>query len=44
MLTVIKFAVYTGVLDNMGGKCHATNVVMYLMSEKLNNGHIYIYG
>lgn len=35
----IKFAVYTGVLDDMGGKGHAANVVLHLMGEKLNNGH-----
>jgi len=36
---IIKFAVYTGVLDDLGGKGHAANVVLHLMSEKLNNGH-----
>lgn len=35
----LKFAVYTGVLDDMGGKGHAANVVLHLMAEKLNNGH-----
>jgi len=37
--TIIKFAVYTGVLDDMGGKGYAANVVLHLMSDKLNNGH-----
>lgn len=36
---VLKFAVYTGVLDDMGGKGHAANVVLHLMNEKLDNGH-----
>jgi len=36
---VLKFAVYTGVFDDMGGKCHASKVVLHLMSEKLENGH-----
>ncbi|XP_025423083.1 piggyBac transposable element-derived protein 4-like [Sipha flava] len=36
---VLKFAVYVGVLDDLGGKGHAANVVLHLMSEKLNNGH-----
>jgi len=36
---IIKFAVYTGILDDLGGKGHAANVVLHLMSEKLNNGH-----
>jgi len=36
---IIKFAVYTGVLDDLGDKDHAANGVLHLMSEKLNNGH-----
>lgn len=36
---VIKFAVYTGVFDDMVGKGHAANVVLHLMAEKLKNGH-----
>lgn len=36
---IIKFAIYTGVLDDMGGKGHAANVVLHLMSDKLKNGH-----
>jgi len=36
---IVKFAVYTGILDDLGGKGHAANVVLHLMSEKLNNGH-----
>lgn len=31
--TVIKFAVYTGALDDMGGKGHATKVEIHLVSE-----------
>jgi len=36
---ILKFAVYTGALDEIGGKGHATNVVLHLMSEKFNNDH-----
>jgi len=36
---ILKFAVYVGVLDDLGGKGHAANVVLHLMSEKLNNSH-----
>lgn len=36
---VLKFAVYTGVFDDMGGQGHASKVVLHLMSEKLENGH-----
>jgi len=36
---VLKFAIYVGVLDDLGGKGHAANMVLHLMSEKLNNGH-----
>jgi hypothetical protein len=36
---IIKVAVYTGILDDLGGKGHAANVVLHVMSKKLNNGH-----
>lgn len=36
---ILKCAVYTGVFNDLGGKRHAANVVLHLMSEKLNNGH-----
>jgi hypothetical protein len=36
---ILKFAVYTGALDEIGGKGHATKVMLHLMSEKFNNGH-----
>lgn len=36
---IIKFAVYTGVFDNLGGKGHAANVVLHLMEDKFNTGH-----
>jgi len=36
---VLKFAVYTGVFDDMGGQGHASKEVLHLMSEKLENGH-----
>lgn len=36
---VIKFAFYTEVLDYIGGKDHAANVVLHLRHEKLNNCH-----
>jgi hypothetical protein len=36
---VLKFAVYVGVLDDLGEKGHVANVVLHLMTEKLNNGH-----
>jgi len=36
---IIKFAVYTGASDDLGGKGHAANVVLHLMDEKLNTGH-----
>lgn len=34
-----KFAVYTGTLDDFGGKGHAANVVLHLMDQKLDVGH-----
>lgn len=37
--TMIKFAVYTGTLDDYGGKGHAANIVLHLMEEKLDVGH-----
>lgn len=36
---MIKFAIYTEVFDDIEGKSHASDVVMNLMAEKLNNGH-----
>jgi len=36
---ILKFAVYTGATDDLGGKGHAANVVLHLMEEKLNTGH-----
>lgn len=36
---VLKFAVYTGVHDDIGGKGHAANVVLHLMDEKFKNGY-----
>lgn len=35
----LKTLVYTGKHDELGGKGHASNVVNYLMNEKLHNGH-----
>ncbi|KAJ8953415.1 hypothetical protein NQ318_023532 [Aromia moschata] len=37
--TVLKFAVYTGTLDDYGGKGHAANIVVHLTEEKLDVGH-----
>lgn len=34
-----KFAVYTGMLDDFGGKAHAQRVVLHLLEGKLNAGH-----
>lgn len=34
-----KFAIYTGMLDDLGGKGHAQKVVLHLMEGKLNCGH-----
>lgn len=36
---ILKFAVYTGVLDDFGGTGHAANIVLHLMEEKLDVGH-----
>lgn len=36
---ILKFMVYTGMLDDSGGKGHADKVVMKLMEDKLNVGH-----
>lgn len=36
---VQKFAVYTGTLDDFGGKGHAANIVLHLMDQKLDVGH-----
>jgi hypothetical protein len=37
--TVLKICVYTGQMDDLGGKGHASNVVLHLMEGKLNVGH-----
>lgn len=37
--TVLKFCVYTGILDDYGGKGHAANIVLHLTEEKLDVGH-----
>jgi hypothetical protein len=37
--TILKFAVYTGQLDDHGGKGHAANVVLSLMEDYLDVGH-----
>lgn len=36
---ILKFLVYCGVHDDMGGKGHAANVVLKLMEGKLGKGH-----
>lgn len=36
---ILKFAVYTGQLDVIGGKGHATKIVLHLMEERLGMGH-----
>lgn len=36
---ILKFSVYTGALDDQGGKGHASKVVLNLMENKLNVGH-----
>lgn len=36
---VQKFAVYTGMLDDMGGANHTEKVVLHLLNEKLDVGH-----
>ncbi|KAJ8936754.1 hypothetical protein NQ314_012174 [Rhamnusium bicolor] len=37
--TILKFAVYTGTLDDHGGKGHAANIMLHLTEEKLDVGH-----
>lgn len=37
--TILKFAVYTGQLDDFGGTGHAANVVLHLMEGFLDSGH-----
>lgn len=36
---ILKFIVYCGAVDDLGGKGHAANVVLKLMQGKLGNGH-----
>lgn len=36
---VLNFAVYTGQLDEMGGRGHSQKVVLHLARENLNSGH-----
>ncbi|KAK9711492.1 Transposase IS4 [Popillia japonica] len=36
---VNKVAIYTGMLDEMGGRGHAQKVVLHLLQGKLNEGH-----
>lgn len=36
---VQKFAVYTGMLDDLGGKGHSQKIVMHLLEDRLNLGH-----
>lgn len=36
---VQKIAVYTGMLDEIGGRGHAQKVVLHLMENRLNVGH-----
>ena len=36
---ILKFLVYCGILDDMGGKGHSANVVLKLMERKLCKGH-----
>lgn len=36
---ILKFAVYTGVTDDLGGTGHAANVVLHLMQNNLNKGY-----
>jgi hypothetical protein len=37
--TILKVCVYTGQVDDLGGKGHAEKVVFHLMEGKLNAGH-----
>lgn len=36
---ILRFMIYCGVLDDLGGKGHAANVVLKLMERKLGVGH-----
>lgn len=36
---ILRFFIYCGVVEDMGGKGHAANVVLKLMQRKLNCGH-----
>lgn len=36
---ILNFAIYTGSKDNLGGKGHASKVVLHLLEDKLNNRH-----
>lgn len=36
---ILRFTVYTGQLDELGGKGHAEKVVMHLVKDYLNKGH-----
>jgi hypothetical protein len=36
---ILRVMLYCGKEDDMAGKGHASQVVMYLMADKLNNGH-----
>lgn len=36
---ILNFGVYTGVTDDLGGTGHASNVVLFLMKNKLNKGY-----
>lgn len=40
---ILKFLVCGEVLDNLGGKSHATNIVLHLLQERFYKGHfVYI--
>jgi hypothetical protein len=36
---MIQVLVYTGQMDNIGGKRHAVNVILKLMDDKLKAAH-----
>lgn len=36
---IMRFLIYCGILDDLGGTGHAANVVLNLMQGKLNCGH-----
>lgn len=36
---ILNFAIYTGSLDDFGGKGHASKIVLHLMEGKLDSGH-----